>query len=74
MRYVWIDEIKKWVKELREVIDQKNMMKYELRKELNALKSKQEDEIDLLEWRLSMEKILMKDDDRGEYFQHMELD
>ena len=74
MRYVWIDEIKKWVKELREVIDQKNMMKYELRKELNALKSKQGDEIDLLEWRLSMEKILMKDDDRGEYFQHMELD
>ena len=40
VRYVWIDEFKKWLKELREVIDQKNMIKKEFRKEINVLKSK----------------------------------
>ena len=45
-----------------------------LRKEIDVLKSKKEDEIDLLEWRLRMEKILMKDNDKDDYFQYMELD
>ena len=44
------------------------MIEKELTKEINALKSKKEDEIDILEWRLSVEKILMKDDDKDEYF------
>ena len=74
VQYVWIDEFKKWLKELREVIDQENMIKKELRKEINVLKLKAEDEIDLLEWRLRMERILMKDNDKDEYFQYMELD
>ena len=56
VQYVWIDDFKKWLKELREVIDQENMIKKKLRKEINVLKSKKEDEIDLLEWRLTMEK------------------
>ena len=34
---VLIDEFKKWQKELREVIDQENMIKKELRKEINVL-------------------------------------
>ena len=44
------------------------MIEKELRKEIKALKSKKEDEIDILEWRL------MKDDDKDEYFQDNELD
>ena len=40
VQYVWIDEFKKWLKELREVIDQENIIKKELKKELNVLKSK----------------------------------
>ena len=56
------------------MLDQKSMIENELRKELNALKSKNEDEIDILEWRLRAEKILMKDDDKDEYFQDNELD
>ena len=50
------------------------MIKKELRKEINVLKLKKEDEINLLEWRLKMEKILMKDNDKDEYFQYAELD
>ena len=50
------------------------MNKKELRKEINVLKSKKEDEIDILEWKLRMEKILMEDNDKDEYFQYMELD
>ena len=38
VQYVWIGEFKKWLKELREVIDQENMIKKELRKEINVLK------------------------------------
>ena len=56
------------------MLDQKSMIEKELRKEINALKSKKEDEIDILEWRLREEKILMKDDDKDEYFQDNELD
>ena len=69
VQYVWIDEFRKWLKELRKVIDQENMIKKELKKELKVLKSKKEDEIDLLGWRLRMEAILMKDNDKYEYFQ-----
>ena len=50
------------------------MIKKELRKEINVLKLKKEDEINLLEWRLKVEKILMKDNDKDEYFQYAELD
>ena len=32
MRHVWIDEFKKWLKDLRGVIHQENMIKKELRK------------------------------------------
>ena len=32
MRHVWIDEFKKWLKDLRGVIRQENMIKKELRK------------------------------------------
>ena len=42
VRYVWIDELKKWLKELREVIDQEPIIKKELRKEIDVLKSKNE--------------------------------
>ena len=49
--------LKKRLKELRETIDQENMIRKEIRKELNKLKSKKEAEIDLLEWRLRIEKI-----------------
>ena len=74
MQYVSIDEFKKWLKELRDVIDQESMIEKELRKEINVLKLKKEDEIDLLEWRLRMEKILMKDNGKDEYFQYTKLD
>ena len=46
------------------------MIKIELRKELNVLKSKRENEIDLLEWRLRVENLLMIDNDKDEYFQY----
>ena len=38
VQYMWIDEFKKWLIGLREVIDQENMIKKELRKEINVLK------------------------------------
>ena len=50
------------------------MAEKELTKEINELKSKKEDETDLLVRRLMMEKILTKDNDKDEYFQHMEID
>ena len=50
------------------------MIKKELKKELNVLKSKKDDETDLLEWRLRMGKILMKDNDKNEYFEYTELE
>ena len=40
VHYVWIDKFKKWLKELREVIDQERIIKKELRKEIHVLKSK----------------------------------
>ena len=46
------------------------MIKIELRKELNVLKSKRENEIDLLEWRLRVENLLMIDNEKDEYFQY----
>ena len=56
------------------MVDQEGIIIKELRKEINVLKSKKEDEIDLLEWRLRMGKMLMKDNDKDEYFQYTELD
>ena len=35
---VWIDEFKKWLKELRDAIDQKYMIKRELRVKIKKLK------------------------------------
>ena len=37
------------------------------------IKIGKEDEIDILEWRLGMEKIIMEDNDMDEYFQNIEL-
>ena len=56
VQYVWTDEFKKCLKELREVHDQVRMIRRELKKEKDILKSKKEDETDLLECRLRMEK------------------
>ena len=39
---VWIDEFKKWPKELRDAIDQKYMIKRELRMKIKKLKSKKQ--------------------------------
>ena len=71
---VWIDEFKKWRKELRDAIDQKCMIKRELRMKIKELKSEKENKIDLLEWKLRMEKISMKDNNEDEYFQRVKLD
>ena len=40
VQYVWIGEFKKWLKELKEVIDQENMIKKALRKKNNGIKKK----------------------------------
>ena len=64
---VWIDEFKKWLKELRDAIDQKYMIKRELRMKIKELKSEKEDRVDLLEWKLRMEKISMKHGDVDEF-------
>ena len=54
---VWIDEYKKWLKELRDSISQKCMIKREIRMEIKELKSEEEeDKIDILEWKLRTEK------------------
>ena len=74
VHYVWIDEFRKWLKELREMIDQERIIKKELRKEIDVLKSKKEDEIDILELRLRTKEILMKGNGKDEYFQYIELD
>ena len=64
-----------YLKELEDAISDKCMIKREIRMKIKELKSEQEDEIDILEWRLRMEKISMKDDDEeDEYFQKMKLD
>ena len=55
-------------------MNQEYMIKKELEKEVIVLISKKEDKIDLLKWRLRMEKILIKDNDKDECFQDMELD
>ena len=46
---VWIDEFKKWLKELTDAIDQKYMIKRELRMKIKKLKSEKQNKIDLLE-------------------------
>ena len=49
------------------------MVSVKLQEEKKILKSEKEDEIDLSEWRLRMEKIIMEDNDMDEYFQNIEL-
>ena len=39
MQNVWIDEFKKWLKKLRNAIDQKYIIKRELRMKIKELKS-----------------------------------
>ena len=41
---------------------------------IKELKSEKEDKVDLLEWKLRIEKISMRDDVVDEYFQKMKLD
>ena len=72
-RNVRIDEYKNYLKEHLNVISQKFMIKREIRLKIKELKSEKEDKIDLLEWKLRIEKILMKDDDVDKYFQKMKL-
>ena len=50
------------------------MIKRVLRMKIKELKSEKENKIDFLEWKLRMEKISMKDNDKNEYFQRMKLD
>ena len=46
---VWTDEFKKWLKELRGLYDHICMIRGEIQKEIDILKFKKEDEIDLLQ-------------------------
>ena len=73
MQNVWTDEYKKWLKKLWDSISQKCMIKTEIRMQIKELKSEKEDKIDLLEWKVRMEKISMKDWGVDEYFQKMKL-
>ena len=50
------------------------MIKRDLMMKIKELKSEKKDKIDLLEWKLRMEKISMKDNDKDEYFQRVKLD
>ena len=73
MNYIWINEYKKWLKEYRKVIDQVKIISEKLQEEKKIIKSTKEDKIDLLEWRLRMEKIIMEDKYTDEYFPNIEL-
>ena len=66
--------MKKGRKELRDTINQKYMIQRDLMMKIKELKSEKKDKIDLLEWKLRMEKISMKDNDKDEYFQRVKLD
>ena len=66
--------MKKGRKELRDAINQKYMIQRDLMMKIKELKSEKKDKIDLLEWKLRMEKISMKDNDKDEYFQRVKLD
>ena len=70
---IWIDEYKKWLKELRDLVSQKCMIKREIRMKIKELKPEKEDKIDILQWKLRTEKILIKDNDVDGYFQRMKL-
>ena len=71
---VWIDEYKKYLKELKDAISQKCMVKREIGIKIKELKSEKEDKVDPLQWKLKIEKISMRDDGVDEYFQKMKLD
>ena len=60
-----------YLKELKDAISQKCMIKRGIRMKIKELKSRKEDKINLLEWKLRIEKISMKDDGVDEYFQKM---
>ena len=45
-----------------------------MKMKIKELKSEEEDKIDLLEWKLRIEKISMKDYGVHEYFQKMKLE
>ena len=70
----WIDEYKKWLKDIRDSISQKCMIKRAIRMKIKELNSEKEEKIDLLEWNLRMEKISVKYWGLDEYFQKMKLD
>ena len=71
LNYIWINEYKKWLKGYRKVIYQVRMSSGKITRRKKILKSEKEDEIDLLEWRLRMEKIIMEDNDMDECFQNI---
>ena len=50
------------------------MIKRDLTMKIRELKSEKEYKKDLLEWKLRMEKISMKENDVDEYFQRIKLD
>ena len=49
------------------------MIKREIRMKIKELKPEKEDKIDILQWKLRTEKILIKDNDVDGYFQRMKL-
>ena len=50
------------------------MVKREIRMKIKELKSEKEHKVDLLEWKLRIEKISMRDYDVDKYFQKMKSD
>ena len=71
---VWIYGYKEYLKELKDAISQKCMVRREIRMKIKELKSEKEDKVYLLEWKLRIEKISMRDYGVDEYFQKMNLD
>ena len=49
------------------------MIKREIRMKIKELKPEKEDKIDILQWKLRTEKILIKDNNVDGYFQRMKL-
>ena len=50
------------------------MVKREIRRKIKELKSEKEHKADLLEWKLRIEKVSMRDYDVDKYFQKMKSD
>ena len=71
VEYVKIEEFINWLKELREVLEQENMIeenKKQLRKEIHEFELKKCEELDCLEWDLRFEGISRKIHDRDTCF------